>query len=136
MIKLFVFDTNLIISAHLSKHSISRKAYDLAFEIGLVLRSDNTFEELVTTFTKAKFEKYLSIESRIKAINEFESKSLLISVTTGSLKACRDPKDDKFLSLAKAGNASAIITGDKDLLILNPFENISIVTPDAFLKLF
>lgn len=134
MIKLFVFDTNLIISAHLSKHSISRKAYDLAFDIGLVLRSDKSFDELVVTFTKPKFEKYLSIESRIKAINEFESKSLLIGVTD-SIKICRDPKDDKFLSLAKSGNASAIITGDKDLLILNPFENIPIVSPDEFLKL-
>ncbi|MBI5220176.1 MAG: putative toxin-antitoxin system toxin component, PIN family [Bacteroidia bacterium] len=52
------------------------------------------------------------------------------------IQLCRDSSDDKFLSLAKAGNASAIITGDKDLLILNPFNNIPIITPDTFLKMF
>ncbi|MBI4649647.1 MAG: hypothetical protein HY738_24360 [Bacteroidia bacterium] len=45
-------------------------------------------------------------------------------------------KADKFLSLAKEVIASALITNDKDLLILNPFKNIPVVTPDVFLKLF
>jgi len=49
---------------------------------------------------------------------------------------CLDEKDDKYLSLAVSAKAKAIITGDNDLLILNPFKNISIVTPAEFLKKF
>jgi len=46
---------------------------------------------------------------------------------------CRDPKDDKFLEAALAGKAEAIISGDADLLVLNPFEEISILRPAEFL---
>ncbi|MDP6501994.1 MAG: putative toxin-antitoxin system toxin component, PIN family, partial [Planctomycetota bacterium] len=44
------------------------------------------------------------------------------------------PKDDKFLELAVSGAASHIVTGDQDLLVLNPFRGISIVTPRQFLE--
>jgi uncharacterized protein len=47
---------------------------------------------------------------------------------------CRDPKDDKFLELAVSGRATCIVTGDSDLLALNPFRGIAITTPQAFLK--
>jgi len=46
---------------------------------------------------------------------------------------CRDPRDNKFLELAVDGKAQIIITGDQDLLILNPFENIDVLTPRDFL---
>jgi predicted nucleic acid-binding protein len=45
---------------------------------------------------------------------------------------CRDPKDDKFLNLAVVCEASCIITGDKDLLVLNPFQNIPVLTAAEF----
>ena len=48
---------------------------------------------------------------------------------------CRDPKDDKFLEAALAGQADAIVSGDADLLVLNPFEGISILRPAEFLVL-
>jgi hypothetical protein len=49
---------------------------------------------------------------------------------------CRDPKDNKFLELAVAGNADCVITGDKDLLILNPFRGIKIISPRDFIIQF
>lgn len=49
--------------------------------------------------------------------------------------ACRDPKDDKFLSLAVNGHATHIVSGDVDLLILNPFRGIEIVSPGAFVEM-
>jgi PIN domain len=45
------------------------------------------------------------------------------------ITACRDPKDDKFLSLAVRGQATHIVTGDADLLALHPFQGVRIVTP-------
>lgn len=50
------------------------------------------------------------------------------------INVCRDPKDNKFLELAVASNASCIITGDKDLLILHPFRNIPILNAFDFLN--
>lgn len=50
------------------------------------------------------------------------------------IKECRDEKDNKFLELAISGNADFIITGDNDLLVLNPFRTIQIITPKSFLE--
>jgi predicted nucleic acid-binding protein len=47
---------------------------------------------------------------------------------------CRDPHDDKFLEVAVNGHADLIVSGDGDLLALNPFRNISIVTPAMFVQ--
>ena len=46
--------------------------------------------------------------------------------------ACRDPTDDKFLELAVSGYADLIVTGDLDLLVLDPFRGIPIITPVVF----
>jgi predicted nucleic acid-binding protein len=50
-----------------------------------------------------------------------------------SIRESRDPKDDKFLEAAVNGRADVIVTGDKDLLDLNPFRGIAILTPAAYL---
>jgi putative PIN family toxin of toxin-antitoxin system len=51
------------------------------------------------------------------------------------IAACRDPTDDKFLELAVNGRADLVVSGDGDLLALNPFRDIPIVTPAAFVQL-
>ena len=50
------------------------------------------------------------------------------------IAACRDPHDDKFLELAVNGHADLIVSGDADLLPLNPFRQIPSVTPAAFVQ--
>jgi len=51
-----------------------------------------------------------------------------------NIMACRDPKDNKFLEVAVNGRATAIITGDQDLLVLHPFNSIAIVTVNESLS--
>ena len=53
---------------------------------------------------------------------------------TEAIAECRDPKDNKFLELAFCGKADCIISGDDDLLALNPFREIPIITPREFLS--
>jgi putative PIN family toxin of toxin-antitoxin system len=135
MIKIFVFDTNSLISANLSPNSVNRQAYDKAREIGIPVYSDPTLKEFSETLVRPKFDKYISNESRLNAINAFTKAGQLIQVSI-NIDACRDPKDNKFLELAIAAGAACIITGDKDLLVLNPFEDIPITTAADFLKDF
>jgi putative PIN family toxin of toxin-antitoxin system len=51
------------------------------------------------------------------------------------IRACRDPRDDKFLEVAVHGRADLIISGDRDLLDLHPFRGIGILSPAAYLEL-
>jgi predicted nucleic acid-binding protein len=50
------------------------------------------------------------------------------------VRASRDPKDDKFLDLAVNGRADVVVTGDNDLLALDPFRGIAILTPAAYIS--
>ncbi len=51
-----------------------------------------------------------------------------------TVTACRDPKDNKFLEAALAGETNAIVTGDDDLLVLHPFESMDILRPAELLE--
>ena len=53
---------------------------------------------------------------------------------TGAVMGCRDPDDDKFLETAITGEASAIVSGDNDLLAMHPFRGIPILRPADFLN--
>jgi predicted nucleic acid-binding protein len=56
----------------------------------------------------------------------------LVTITERIAAACRDPTDDKFLELAVNGRADLIVSGDADLLALDPFRGIPIITPTAY----
>ncbi len=135
MTNIFVFDTNTLISAHLLPSSTNRQAFDLAFEKGILVHSKETFTEFTEVFTRPKFDKYISLEDRLDAIRLLELRSQFIEITSPVI-ACRDPKDDKFLSLALTIKADSIITGDKDLLVLHPFREIPILNPTDFIDRF
>lgn len=130
--KVFVIDTNTLISGFLLPHSTSRKAIDKAITQGIVVISNETINEFSDTFIRSKFDKYISLDLRLEIIEEFKFLSKLIKPKV-SIIACRDQKDNKFLEVAVSAKASYIITGDEDLLVLHPFENISILTASAFL---
>jgi predicted nucleic acid-binding protein len=53
---------------------------------------------------------------------------------TDVVTECRDKKDDKFLALAISGQADFIVTGDEDLLVLNPFREVVIMSPADFFE--
>src|SRR5260221_4633604 len=133
--KLFVFDTNAFVSAALLSGSVNDIALDKAFKTGKVIVSDSTFAEFTEVLFRKKFDKYFNDERRLQVIQKLERDTLLLNVNM-IITACRDPKDNKFLELALTADASCIVTGDQDLLILNPFNNIPIVSAADFLKLY
>lgn len=129
--KFFVLDTNVLVSAFLTKQSKSRNAFDKAVESGKIVVSKTTLDKFKEVLFRPKFNKYISAESKIEVFNDFE-KLIIIVETSVSITDCRDPKDNKFLELAISANASCLITGDRDLLILNPFRGISVLSPVEF----
>ena len=131
----FVLDTNVLISALLFKTSVPFQAIELAEKQGIILYSEATLNELEQVLNRKKFNKYLSLEDRQVFLLKFISSSQLVSITE-NITVCRDEKDHKFLELAVSSNANVIVTGDLDLLILNPFQAVEILTPDMFIDIF
>ncbi len=130
----FVLDTNIIVSALIFKNSQPRQALDKARYRGIVLMSDAIWQEIQEVLTRPKFERYITL-TEIDLFLIGLAKSVKFVDIQKSIVACRDPKDDKFLDLAVNGDAKLIISGDKDLLVLHPFEDIPILTVRQFLDL-
>jgi len=131
----FVVDTNVLISALLFNNSVPFRAIELAEKQGIILYSEATLNELEQVLNRKKFNKYLSLEDRQVFLLKFISASELVSITE-KIAVCRDEKYHKFLELAVSGNANVIVTGDLDLLVLNPFQSVEIITPDIFIDRF
>jgi putative PIN family toxin of toxin-antitoxin system len=135
-INFFVFDTNALVSAFLLRASISRKALLHAIDLGQIALSNAVLDEFVEVLFRKKFDKYfLNDDEKWYAIDSVVKKAGFFSPAK-TITACRDSKDNKFLELAVTAQAACIITGDSDLLILHPFENIPILNTIDFLNRF
>jgi putative PIN family toxin of toxin-antitoxin system len=66
------------------------------------------------------------------AVGLFAETFTLVTPLVLDPPACRDPDDDLVLATAVSGRCSAVITGDQDLLVLDPFQQIRILVPSAF----
>ena len=127
-----VLDSNVLVSAALFKNSIGRRAFNKAIMNGQVLMSEAVLAELQDVLDRPRFDRYLSLELRRTFLSDLLALVEIIE-TFRRIEVCRDPKDDKFLELAVSGGAAFIISSDKDLLVLNPFEGIEILSPLDFL---
>ena len=129
----FVLDTNVIVSALLFNNSVPGRAFTRALNHGTILISEALVRELSCVFARDRFDRYVTREERDELLESLIQESDPIEITE-AVQACRDPKDDRVLELAVNGNATYIVTGDVDLLVLNPFRGIEIATPAGFLQ--
>lgn len=131
--KRIVIDTNVFVSAVLLPLSIPRQAVDMALNDGIVLFSEITMSELTEVLSRSKFDEYVSREERMVFLGQLTGSSELVPVVQ-EVHECRDPRDDKFLEVALNGRADLIITGDQDLIAMNPWRGIAIVSPGEYLE--
>jgi uncharacterized protein len=130
-----IFDCNVLLDASIFKRRESRLSLERSKKADVIIASQKTFEEFRSVSLRSKFDKYVTLESRLEFILEIQALIKLIPVHH-AITVCRDPKDDMYLELALSGKADCIVTNDLDLLVLNPFENIPIITPKEFLERF
>jgi len=127
-----VIDTNVLISRLLLPESIPGRAARHAINSGALLVSDDTLNELADVLARPKLDHYFALETRQQFFLELELIAELVPIVQ-RIRACRDPKDDKFLELAVNGGAELILTGDRDLLVLHPFRGVTIQSPADYL---
>lgn len=91
-----------------------------------------TLQELAEVPGRSRFDPYLSPADRDEFIRRLSGVTRIVPILR-RISACGDPRDDKFLEVAIAGNTKAIITGDQDLLALHPFHDVAIASPALLL---
>jgi len=127
-----VLDTNILVSAWLWEGNES-KIVEL-IENGLVI--GYTSLQLIQEFEKVmSYPKFrLSEEEIASAIGYYQIILRTIEPKIVVNIICDDPADNRVLDCALSANVNAIITGDKHLLELGKFKNITILTSTEFLK--
>src|SRR5438552_11553276 len=128
-----VIDTNVLISSLFLATSTPAQAVDKAVRNGQLVATVETLRELIEKLHSPKFDRYVRRERRDALLERVASLVEIIDVLQ-SIRASRDPRDDMFLEAAVNGRADVIVTGDKDLLDLNPFRRIAILTPNSYLS--
>ena len=100
----------------------------------VILTTSALMNELHEVIFRAKFRQRLAIINRtpLDWVNTYQSMAEWVMPFALPMDTVRDPKDLKFLECAVGGSANYIITGDNDLLVLHPYQNISIVTAIEF----
>jgi uncharacterized protein len=132
MTKIYVLDTNTVISAIFWPDSIPALAVKKA-QVHTIAVSQAVTDEWNEVIRRSKFDKLKPLAIRLALLEELISGCQLTPVTN-PINVCRDPKDDKFLEVASAANATLIVSGDKGLLDLISFEGIPIITARVFLE--
>jgi putative PIN family toxin of toxin-antitoxin system len=131
----FVIDTNVLVSSVVFKSQRPIAAIKHCFSKGKVFTSSEVLEEYKSTLLADKFDDFVLVETRQTALSIFVNACELVTPLE-KIEVCRDADDNKLLELAVAAKAACIVTGDKDLLALNPFRGIAILTPSNFMQRF
>jgi len=133
-----VIDVNVWISG-LLWGGVPRRVLELVKNQQItIFVSDTLLQEMETTLRRAKLRPKmqslgLTVDGLMSQVKNWVESCPIDSLDVPQL---RDPDDTMILATAIAANAEVIITGDLDLLILNEFEGIPILTPKNFLTLY
>jgi putative PIN family toxin of toxin-antitoxin system len=132
-----VLDTNVLVSALIQPRGVPGRivARWLDGQFDLIL-SPVLLEELGETLADRRVRKYLRLEAAAvqAALSAFATLAILVPGSLSVPRTVRDADDDRVLAAAVEGNVGYIVSGDSDLLVLEQYEEIRIVTPRQFLS--
>ena len=133
-----VVDTNIFVSGWLWG-GIPARLFRLARTHQLIIcASEAILAELENTFNKQKLQGRLqSLSFTVNGLMSGTRELVEIyPISTIKVPELRDANDNMILETAIAAGADAIVTGDLDLLVLQEYERIPIVTARKFLERF
>jgi putative PIN family toxin of toxin-antitoxin system len=129
-----ILDTNWYISATINKKS-RRLLYQLLRNQNIViLFSDEIIKEYERVITRNKFKDIVSSRQVSRFMSLVISKITKVKIES-NLIGSRDLADNFLLSLSHDANADYLVTGDKDLLVLEKTESTKIVLIGDFLTI-
>jgi putative PIN family toxin of toxin-antitoxin system len=139
-----VIDTNVLVSGFISLAKGFEQAYSRRIlqavrdDIAIPLTSFAALEELEAVMNRPHIVKRhgKTPDQVAESIDEFSRLCRFVPTEIAVTAVEDDPEDDLFLTIAIAGKANAIISGDPHLLKLREFRGIPIMSPKAFVDMF
>lgn len=125
-----IFDTKIWISFLIGKRLLNIKNFICSGNIIIVV-TPQLINEIKIVTQREKLKKYFNQNDVNGLIDLMETISLNVDIKEKHL-IYRDSKDNFLLDLIEFSNADFLVTGDKDLLELNPFKSGQIINPKDF----
>ena len=133
-----VLDTNVLISAALTKRGPPAQLVRHVFAHATPVWSTTTFTEFESRLWKPKFDRYLDLDDRCSLLHDARTIGLWIDIPPhlAQQRYSRDLNDDIFVQTALAAQATWLVTGDQDQLTVPPglVEGLKILTPAQALE--
>ena len=132
-----VIDSTVLVSAFLTEGGVSAELLRYAREgVFLVFLSDDILTETEHTLAYPRIrERYIYTDDDVADfLNRLRIAANLVDEIP-HLTVVRDPNDDMVIATAVRAQTAYIVTRDKDLLSLQQYEGITILTPEAFMAL-
>lgn len=123
-----VFDTNVIVAGIVAE-GLCREILEIHVPEHSVVISQVLWDELVSTLSK----KFGLAQDSLPILALYRQHAEWCEPSPLSVPVCRDPDDDWVLATAVTGEAELIVTGDSDLLTLERYSGIEILSPRQFL---
>lgn len=123
-----VLDANVVVAAFATQ-GLCRSLFELCLDRHEIIFGEELLEEI-----------RLALERKIRMPGPKTGEVISFLTQAGRMvhpkpvpsDACSDPDDAKVLGTALGGEAEAIVTGDRDLLSLEKFRGVPILSPRAF----
>ena len=128
-----IFDTNVWISFLIGKKLQVISDYIIDGSITIIL-TDQLLAEISAVTKRPKIKKYFAPAKVKELLSLLEIVALKFEIKS-THNLCRDQKDNFLLDLIDISQANFLVTGDKDLLALNPFQKTHILSPGEFADL-
>ena len=128
-----VIDTNVVASAVFFGGRPAELLRMVIRHEHLAVATDEIVDEYQATISYL-LDKYGGKKLQLSIVPIFSAMEIIQATSKADI--CRDPDDNKFISCAIDGHCYYVVSGDKDLLSLEQFGNIKIVTVADFLELF
>ena len=125
-----IFDTNVWISFLIGKRLSFIKNYISSGHIKIIT-TEQLLKEIKEVTSRERLKKYFPHESVTELLELLETIAEKVEIKSTHF-INRDPKDNFLLDLIDFSKADYLVTGDKDLLVLNPFKSATILTPANF----
>ncbi len=134
-----VADANVLISAGLARSPQAPSVLTLDAALdgrAELITSPALLREITSVLSRPRLRKYLSVEEATRFVADLASQTTLLADPLGPHPTvCRDPRDDYLVALALASGVDAIISGDLDLLAIDPAQLVvEIITPRQFVE--
>jgi putative PIN family toxin of toxin-antitoxin system len=123
-----VLDTNVLISAALSRQGSPYMLVQRVLAEARIVFSEPTFEELRSRVYRPKFDRYISLDMRERVLRDLSASAVWVEIDHQGGWSC-DPDDDKFIATALQSRGAMLVSGDSDLLTARAPTGLRILTP-------